>query len=87
MIFTRLGKKEILANNRGGTIHDAVQDQPYISVPKNSEFQSGPRVVKMVFNKSISMAINVISYKKSKEMLKRTKPLILLCKFGPQAQK
>ena len=46
MIFTRLGKKEILANNRGGTIHDAVQDQPYISVPKNSEFQSGSTVVK-----------------------------------------
>ena len=26
--------------------YDAVQDQPYISVPKTSEFQSCPRVVK-----------------------------------------
>ena len=30
--------------------YDAVQDQPYISVPKTSEFQSCPRVVKMVLN-------------------------------------
>ena len=31
-------------------IYDAVRDQPYISVPKTSEFESGPRVVKMVLN-------------------------------------
>ena len=30
--------------------YDAVYDQPYISVPKTSEFKSGPRVVKMVLN-------------------------------------
>ena len=30
--------------------YDAVLDQPYISVPKTSEFQSGPRVVKKVLN-------------------------------------
>ena len=30
--------------------YDAVLDQPYISVPKTSEFKSGPRVVKMVLN-------------------------------------
>ena len=36
--LTRLGKKKrILANNRGDTIYDAVQDQPYILVPKTSE--------------------------------------------------
>ena len=29
-------------------IYDAVKDQPYISVPKTSEFKSGPKVVKMV---------------------------------------
>ena len=27
-------------------IYDAVKDQPYISVPKTSEFKCGPRVVK-----------------------------------------
>ena len=32
------------------TSYDAVYDQPYISVPKTSEFQSGPRVVKKVLN-------------------------------------
>ena len=31
-------------------IYDAVRDQPYISVPKTSEFESGPNVVKMVLN-------------------------------------
>ena len=30
--------------------YDAVLDQPYLSVPKTSEFESGPRVVKMVLN-------------------------------------
>ena len=34
-------------------IKDAVQDQPYISVPKTSEFQSGPRVVKMVLTRAV----------------------------------
>ena len=32
------------------TSYDAFYDQPYISVPKTSEFQSGPRVVKKVLN-------------------------------------
>ena len=36
---------------------------------------------------SISMAKNVISYKKSKEMLKKPKSLILRCKFGARALK
>ena len=37
---------------------------------------------------SISMAYNVISSKKkTKETLKKSKSLILLCKFGSQAQK
>ena len=31
-------------------IYDAMKDQPYISVLKISEFESGPRVVKMVLN-------------------------------------
>ena len=31
-------------------IYDAMKEQPYISVLKTSEFQSGPRVVKMVLN-------------------------------------
>ena len=31
-------------------IYDAVRDQPYISVPKTSEFQSCPRVVKIDLN-------------------------------------
>ena len=31
-------------------IYDALRDQPYISVPKTSEFESNPRVVKMVLN-------------------------------------
>ena len=33
------------------------------------------------------MALNVISYKKSKETLKKPKLLILQCKFGSRAQK
>ena len=33
-----------------GFVYDAVHNQPYISVPKTSEFQSDPRVVKMVLN-------------------------------------
>ena len=36
---------------------------------------------------SISMAYNVISCKKSKETLKKSKSLILQCKFGSRAQK
>ena len=45
-------KKQILANNRGGTFIDAVQDQPYNSVPKTSKLQSCPTasVIKMVLN-------------------------------------
>ena len=36
---------------------------------------------------SISMASNVIPCKKSKETLKKSKSLILPCKFGSRAQK
>ena len=36
---------------------------------------------------SVSMTDNVISYKKSKETLKKAKSLILLCEFGSRAQK
>ena len=36
---------------------------------------------------SISMAYNVISCKKTKETLKKSKSLILQCKFGSRAQK
>ena len=36
---------------------------------------------------SISMAYDVISCKKSKETLKKSKSLILQCKFGPRSQK
>ena len=73
------------------TSYDAVYDQPYISVPKTSEFQSGPKVVKKGSKHpmlSLSMAYNVISCKKkSKETLKNSKSLILQCKFGSRAQK
>ena len=65
--------------------YDAVLDQPYLSVPKTSEFESGPRVVKLVLNTQCYQYLWLT--KKSKEMLKKTKSLILLCKFGPQAQK
>ena len=52
----------------------------YISVPKNLRISSAPRVVKMVLKTpmlSIAMADNGISYKKSKETLKKSKSLIL----------
>ena len=36
---------------------------------------------------SISMAYNIISYKKSKETLKKSNSPISVCKFGSRAQK
>ena len=48
------------------TSYDAVYDQPYISVPKTSKFESGPKMVKKGSKHpmlSLSMTNNVISYK------------------------
>ena len=39
---------------------DAVKDRFYISVPKTSEFQSGPRLVKMVLNTQFSLHGSVL---------------------------
>ena len=72
------------------TSYDAVYDQPYISVPKTSEFQSGPRVVKKVLNTQSYQYLWLTIWfhtSKSKEMLKKTKSLILLYKIGSKAQK
>ena len=71
-------------------IEDAVQDQPHISVPKTSEFQSGPRVVKMVLNTQCYQYLCLtmrFQKKQTKETLKKSKSLILLCKFDSRPQK
>ena len=70
--------------------YDAVQDQPYISVPKTSEFWSGPRVVKMVLNTQCYLYLwptMCFIQKKSKETLKKSKLPVLVYKFGSRAQK
>ena len=70
--------------------YDALQDKPYISVPKKSQFQSGPRVVKIVLNTQCYLYLWLTMWfhaKKSKETLKNSKSLILQCKFGSRAQK
>ena len=57
---------------------------------KNLQFQSGPRVVKMVLNTPCYKYLWLTMWfhtKRSKEMLKKLKSLILLCKFGSRAQK
>ena len=73
-------KEPLVGEGRGGGCpYDALyvrsswSDQPYTSVPKTSKFRSGPRVKNMVLNTqhatlSISMASNVISYKKIKKI-------------------
>ena len=53
--------------------YGALQDKPYISVPKTSQFQSGPRVVKMVLNTQCYLYLWLTMWfhaKKSKETLK-----------------
>ena len=62
-------------------IYDAVyyKDQPYISVPKTSEFKSGPWVVKMVLNTQCSQYLWLTMWFHKKKQKKKS--LILLYKF------
>jgi len=70
--------------------YDVVSDQMHNWVEQRPDFKSALRVVKMVLNTQCYQYLWLTMWfhaKKSKETLKKSKSLILQCKFGSRAQK
>ena len=70
--------------------YDAVSDLMHNWVAQRPDFKSAVRVVKMVLNTQHYQYLWITMWfhaKKSKKTLKKSNSLILLCRFGSQAQK
>ena len=70
--------------------YDEVSDRMYNWVAERPDFKSALRVVKMVLNTQCYQYLWLKMWfhaKKSKETLKQSKSLIVLCKFGSRPQK